>query len=575
MRKQLSFLVVLAALLLVACSEKTIEDTNFGKVSHQLNISVTNISLGAETDLSSTFTIEAENTSWEILDIPSWLTISLSSGSGTTAVTVTALKTTSADESRMAVLKIRSTEADFSITKELTITQNALGFYVIPMQKDLSFNADVSSIDVKIQSNVSWKAECAASWVSLSLKSDSILTIDVAENLRSDRKASILLKQQGQETTMNTIEIKQNVAKISLDKTSLSFSGGGETISVLLNGNISWEVIECPTWITCFQRTGEAGMKSIEICAACNANDSRSGEIKIGHANNLLTTLTVSQAATTQADREFTVTGNGKTVTFKMVWVQSGSFNAKKSRQNYSVKLTKNYFVGETEVTQALWYAVMGDTPGTLDDSRFFRLFWANDLGLGDDYPAYYLSFEKCKEFIAKLNEMTGQNFRFLTEAEWEFAAKGGNKSHGYVYAGSNNLDEIAWYENNSLGKTHPVKKKKANELGLYDMIGNVSEWNSDWFEYEWSDDRDGKILIDPKGPESPVLSWHSDDYYRYHGHVDHGACFLTDATDAFVAEYLLIDRRSGSSISVNKVTDPLFLIDDYCTEGTGLRIGI
>ena len=575
MRKQLSFLVVLAALLLVACSEKTIEDTNFGKVSHQLNISVTSISLGAETDLSSTFTIEAENTSWEILDIPSWLTISLSSGSGTTAVTVTALKTTSADESRMAVLKIRSTEADFSITKELTITQNALGFYVIPMQKDLSFNADASSIDVKIQSNVSWKAECGASWVSLSLKSDSILTIDVTENLRSDRKASIFLKQQGQETTMNTIEINQDVAKLTFDKTSLSFSGDGETISVLLNGNISWEVIECPSWITCFQKTGEAGTKSVEICTACNANDSRSGEIKIGHANNLLATLTVNQGATTQTDREFTVTGNGKTVTFKMVWVQCGMFNSSHSlyETNLKIKLTKNYFVGETEVTQALWYAVMGDSPGCSNQWAF----WNSNYGLGDDYPAYYLSYEMCEEFIAKLNEMTGQNFRFLTTAEWKFAAQGGNKSGGYIYAGSNNLDEIAWYKKNSQDKTHPVKMKKANELGIYDMTGNVSECSSDWFDYEWGglyyiSNGGVETVTDPKGPDRPVLNYHFSDFDDYYGHARYGGSY--DDEDGDLRNCLLIDDY-GDYENITIDSDKTLFIEDNYNGEFGLRIGL
>ena len=140
--------IIFVGTFLYGCSEKTPEETNFGKVSHQLNVSTTNISLGAESDLSATLTIEAENTSWEILDIPSWLNVSPSSGSGTKDVTITAQKTTSVDESRKAILKVRSKETDFSITKELTVTQNSLGLYVIPAEKNVSFNANASSKDI-------------------------------------------------------------------------------------------------------------------------------------------------------------------------------------------------------------------------------------------------------------------------------------------------------------------------------------------------------------------------------------------------------------------------------------------
>ena len=96
--------------------------------------------------------------------------------------------------------------------------------------------------------------------------------------------------------------------------------------------------------------------------------------------------------------------------------------------------------------------------------------------------PVEQVSWNDCQEFIEKLNRLTGKNFRLPTEAEWEYAARGGNKSKGYKYSGSNNPDIVAWYGDISRGKTHPVAQKQANESGLYDMSGNVWEWCKDWY---------------------------------------------------------------------------------------------
>lgn len=167
-------------------------------------------------------------------------------------------------------------------------------------------------------------------------------------------------------------------------------------------------------------------------------------------------------------------------VTFNMKLVEHGTFQMGKSADGsdvtpvHSETISNDYYIGETEVTQALWYAVMGKKP-TSDGSK-----WSSDYGLGDDYPAYYISWNDCQSFITKLNALTGQNFRLPTEAEWEFAAKGGNMSQGYNYSGSNTIDDVAWYMGNSGGKTHPVATKQPNELGLYDMSGNVWELCSD-----------------------------------------------------------------------------------------------
>ena len=176
-------------------------------------------------------------------------------------------------------------------------------------------------------------------------------------------------------------------------------------------------------------------------------------------------------------------------VSFEMVEVRGGTFRMGATSEQdsdaldwekpvHSVTLS-GYFIGKTEVTQALWKAVMGSNPS------FFE---------GDNRPVENVSWYDCQEFIRELNALTGQNFRLPTEAEWEFACRGGNNSRGYKFSGSNYIDNVAWYVNH-VDKTHPVATKWPNELGIYDMSGNVCEWCADWYGRYSRDSR-----TNPKG---------------------------------------------------------------------------
>ena len=206
--------------------------------------------------------------------------------------------------------------------------------------------------------------------------------------------------------------------------------------------------------------------------------------------------IVITDSLDKQADiLTFTING----VTFNMVKVAGGTFTmgATAEQEVYAEdderpahQLTlSDYHIGQTEVTQALWTAVMRDNPSEFK---------------GDNLPVTDVSWDDCQTFIEKLNsllsnELGGKRFALPTEAQWEFAARGGNKSLGYRYAGSNEIDDVAWYSGNSGEQLHPVAQKQPNELGLYDMSGNVEEWCQDWYD-------EGYYHISPKNnPQGPV----------------------------------------------------------------------
>ncbi len=202
------------------------------------------------------------------------------------------------------------------------------------------------------------------------------------------------------------------------------------------------------------------------------------------------------------------ITANG--VSFSMILVDGGTFTmgatSEQGSDAYSDEspthqvTLSDYCIGKYEVTQELWTAVMGSNPSSFS---------------GANLPVEKVSWEDCQAFITKLNELTGRTFRLPTEAEWEYAARGGKKSQGYKYSGGDTIGDVAWYTDNSSYVTHAVGTKAPNELGVYDMSGNVWEWCSDWYGAY-----DSAAQTDPTGPATGSYrvirggSWSSNARY-------------------------------------------------------------
>lgn len=244
-----------------------------------------------------------------------------------------------------------------------------------------------------------------------------------------------------------------------------------------------------------------------------NADIDRDGSINIADVTTLIDYI-LGTITFPPDEEEFNV-GD---VSFTMMPVEGGTFTmgataeqgndgSEREKPVHQVTLD-TYYIGQIEVTQALWVAVMGSNP-----SHF----------IGNLNPVENVSWDDCQDFIASLNRITGRNFRLPTEAEWEFAARGGNESQGYKYAGGDNIDNVAWYSGNDSWQirgtgaygTHPVATRMPNELMLFDMSGNVHEWCQDWYGGYSSEGQ-----TNPIGPATGTNrvyrggSWYFDEWF-------------------------------------------------------------
>lgn len=354
------------------------------------------------------------------------------------------------------------------------------GFNLDISQKELSFSAEGSEQIVNIASDVNWNCEYSADWLLVRQQQDRIRVI-VDDNTSSEERFD-MIKITVNGSVQDEIRVTQAGTEITIENSSVNVNSKGETITVAIESNVNWSYDHQIEWCD----VKKSGSNLIfDVPRNYNMQD-RSGTVivKFGDVSK---SVAITQYGCEWYD------------SFEMVDVAGGTFymgaqNSSSSGKNYDLsayqieapvhQVTLNSFsIGKFEVTQAQWQAAMGSNPAG---------------NKGSDLPVENVTWVQVQEFIALLNSASGQNYRLPTEAEWEFAAKGGNQSDDYKYSGSSVLGACGWYYSNSESKTHEVGSKEANELGIFDMSGNVREWCSDWFGYY-----DSSSVSNPQGPSS------------------------------------------------------------------------
>jgi len=285
------------------------------------------------------------------------------------------------------------------------------------------------------------------------------------------------------------------VDSLGVSISEIHFTCDKDASLIIVKTNTSWTATENADWLSL---TATSGTKNTGFLVGAEPNNGFHREtIIVIKAGDKTKEIKVTQASATKISIKV------NNVTFNLILVEGGKFTMGSSEQSsfglpHQVQLS-DFYIAETEVTNGLWLAVKGNLPYT-DHSE------TNS----PDLPVSETIWNTINgEFIPALNQATGKTFRLPTEAEWEYAALGGKNSHNYKYAGSNTLDDVAWYYQNSGSAKHNVKEKLPNELGIYDMSGNVSEWCNDWYdEYYGFPIVNGSInipdlQINPKGPDN------------------------------------------------------------------------
>ena len=470
---------------------KNVEVTQVG-ANQEISLDTSNMeftSVGG----SKTFKIST-NTSWTVTSDQTWCSVSPESGKNDGTITVKVTENTSASE-RTAMITVKSDIGNQTVK----VIQSGAAAVLALSVNSIDFTSGGGNKTFNISSNTSWTVLCDQVWCNITPVSgsgDGSVTVLVEDNISTvERMATIIVKSDAGNKTINVTQ-SGATAILSLDMNSLAFASGSGSENFKITSNTSWTVVSDQSWCT-VSKTSGSGDSSIRVSVTENTfTNSRKATVTV-ESETITRSLAVIQSGATSSpsqDRTFIVGG----VQFKMIAVEGGTFTMGATSEQESdanndevpthIVTLSSYSIGETEVTQALWEAVMGQRPTS----------WNSKLGLGSNRPAYSISWNDCQDFISKLNSMTGQNFRLPTEAEWEFAARGGNKSHGYKYAGSNTVNEVAWYSAGNPWMCQNVATLQANELGLYDMSGNVWEWCSDWYENYSS-----SAQTNPKGPAS------------------------------------------------------------------------
>ena len=451
----------------------TITISNRGK-SHDITITqlalsfdVTPESIDVGIDKTTQDITINSNISWSAKTSDSWFSLSKSSGNaGSSKITVTIAKNTTGD-TRTGHVEIYNNNQN--VSKKVVITQKVASLTIDP--KSINVGAEAVTRNVTVTSDIDWMAKTSANWIILSKNSGyagtTTLTINIGANTLTSSRSGYVEFYNSEYNVSKKVDINQIAFSPELSVSPNSFDVGAEatTKTVTIESNFSWTAKTSSSWIYVSKLSGSVGTTALTIEIDANTStSSRSGYVEFYNTEYKLS----KKVYINQYLAEFIETI--ESLNMKMIFVEGGTFAMGSNDGDDDEKPVHNvtldsYYIGETEITQAQWRAIMGYNPSEYT---------------GDYRPVECVSWEGVQKFCKKLSELTGKRYVLPTEAQWEYAARGGNKSKGYKYSGSDNVDDVAVYDTSSHSN---VKSKKPNELGIYDMSGNVWEWCSDWYD--------------------------------------------------------------------------------------------
>lgn len=339
-------------------------------------------------------------------------------------------------------------------------------FNILVSLNELEFSPNGGEQIIEILSMSDWNCEYDTEWLLVRQQADKIRVIAESNPLSESRSCIIKLTIEG--SVISEIIITQSGVELNIEDKLLSIESRGDTLSIPVNSNTQWTFDSQINW--CEVNKDENNL--LIIIKRNYIMDERNGIISV-NAGEVSFDITITQSGCQWFE------------SFEMIDVKGGTFYMGAQKDNpaetnydalaYQIESPvhqvsiSSYAIGKFEVTQAQWNAAMGNNPSNIQ---------------GENLPVENVTWEEVQAFISILNEKSGLNYRLPTETEWEFAAKGGDKSDKFDYSGNSVLSACGWYYSNSEATTHEVGSKNPNELGIYDMSGNVREWCNDWFGY-------------------------------------------------------------------------------------------
>ena len=447
------------------------------------NVTPESIDVGAE-NTTRNITINS-NISWSASVSDNWISLSKSSSSVGNDAMILTIEQNTTGIARTGYVEIYN--QDYNVSKKVIVNQE-VAWLAIDTE---SIYVGTESITKKItvESNIPWAAKTNANWITIPKYSGTagttILYVNIEANTTASSRTDYVTIYNQEYYIVQNIVVTQEGPVISVNTNAIEVGPESATRNIAITSNVGWIAQASVNWITLSKSSGLAGTTTLIVNVDANTSISpRSGYVEIYNAQyNVSQRFVVNQTANGVSFVEI-IEG----INLKMIFVEGGTFPMGSNdgfdieRPVHNVTLD-SYYIGETEITQAQWQVVMG----------------SYDMSYVDDNRAVMsVSWDDAQEFCRKLSELTGKRYVLPTEAQWEFAARGGNMSRGYVYSGSNSIGDVAVYEGDyNIGYSN-VKSKQPNELGLYDMSGNVYEWCSDWYgSYGLSDQEN------PQGPAS------------------------------------------------------------------------